>query len=182
MKIQVIYSSLSGCTKKLAQGIYDGLGDVEKSIHDLAEGEPALDGDILLLGYWVDKGGPNAQMKAFMDTLEGKTVGIFCTLAYWADAAHGIASLTAGIDAVKEKNTVIGSYVCNGHISDKMIQSFRSNPTGHHSATPEAELRWKLMENHPTPAEIALGAERFRERVELYGMFQENKLTFRSIV
>ena len=182
MKIQVIYSSLSGCTKKLAQGIYDGLGDVEKSIHDLAEGEPALDGDILLLGYWVDKGGPNAQMKAFMDTLEGKTVGIFCTLAYWADAAHGIASLTAGIDAVKEKNTVIGSYVCNGHISDKMIQSFRSNPTGHHSATPEAELRWKLMENHPTPAEIALGAERFRERVELYREFQENGLKFPSIL
>lgn len=29
MKIQVIYSSLSGCTKKLAQGIYDGLGDAE---------------------------------------------------------------------------------------------------------------------------------------------------------
>ena len=76
MKVQVIYSSLSGCTKKLAQGIYDGLGDVEKSIHDLAEGEPALDGDILLLGYWVDKGGPNAQMKAFMDTLEGKTLSL----------------------------------------------------------------------------------------------------------
>ena len=50
MKIQVIYSSLSGCTKKLAQGIYDGLGDVEKSIHDLAEGEPALDSDILQIG------------------------------------------------------------------------------------------------------------------------------------
>ena len=70
MKIQVIYSSLSGCTKKLAQGIYDGLGDAEKSIWDLADGTPVLDGDILLLGYWVDKGGPNAQMKAFMDKLE----------------------------------------------------------------------------------------------------------------
>lgn len=183
MKVQVIYSSLGGCTKKLAQGIYDGLGDVEKSIHDLAEGEPALDGDILLLGYWVDKGGPNAQMKAFMDKLEGKTVGVFCTLAYWADAAHGTGSLTAGIDAVKEKNTVIGGYVCNGHISDKMIESFRNSPRdSHHSATPESELRWKLMAAHPTAAEIALGAERFRERVELYGMFQENKLTFRSIV
>lgn len=182
MKIQVIYSSLSGCTKKLAQGIYDGLENVEKSIWDLADGEPAPDGDILLLGYWVDKGGPNAQMKAFMEKLEGRTVGVFCTLAYWADAAHGAASLTAGVDAVKEKNTVIGSYVCNGHISDKMIQAFRSNPTGHHSATPEAELRWKLMENHPTPAEIALGAERFRERVTLYRAFQEQGLTFQSIL
>lgn len=182
MKVQVIYSSLSGCTKKLAQGIYDGLGDVEKSIHNLADGEPTLDGDVLLLGYWVDKGGPNAQMKAFMDKLEGKTVGVFCTLAYWADAAHGTGSLTAGIDAVKEKNTVIGGYVCNGHISEKMIEAFRSNPSGHHSATPESELRWKLMAAHPTDAEIALGAERFRERVALYGMFREKKLPFRSIV
>ena len=73
--------------------------------------------------------------------------------------------------------------MCNGHISDKMIEFFRNSPRdSHHSATPESELRWKLMAAHPTAAEIALGAERFHERVELYGMFQENKFTFRSIV
>lgn len=38
------------------------------------------------------------------------------------------------------------------------------------------------MESHPTPAEIALGAERFRERAALYREFQENGLKFTSIL
>ncbi len=154
MKIQVIYSSLSGSTKRLAQGIFDGLESSEKSIHDLAEGVPELTGDLLILGYWVDKAGPNEEMKAFMATLEGKTVGIFCTLAYFVDSTHGMQSLTNGIDLVKEKNTVLGSFVCNGALAPNLIEKFRSGGAGPHSATPDKELRWDLMKDHPTAAEI----------------------------
>ena len=82
MKVQVIYSSLSGCTRRVAEGIYNALQVQDKSLHDLAQGEPVLDGDVVLLGYWVDRGGPNAQMKAFMEKIEGKKVSVFCTLAY----------------------------------------------------------------------------------------------------
>lgn len=93
MKVQIIYSSLSGCTRKVAEGIYHSLIGVDKSIHDLKDGEPVLNGDILLLGYWVDKGGPNEQMHAFLEKLKGRTVGIFCTLAFYADSEHGYQSL-----------------------------------------------------------------------------------------
>ena len=96
MKVQIIYSSLSGCTRRLAEGIFDALTVEDKELYDLAAGAPALDGDVMLLGYWVDKGGPNAAMKAFMETIEGKNVGVFCTLAYWADSAHAHAALAAG--------------------------------------------------------------------------------------
>ncbi|OOO00751.1 MAG: hypothetical protein ATN35_00070 [Epulopiscium sp. Nele67-Bin004] len=77
MKVQVIYSSLTGSTKKLAEGIFEGLNCDNKSIHDLKEGEPILDGDIILLGYWVDKGTANRQMIDFMETIKGKVVGVF---------------------------------------------------------------------------------------------------------
>ena len=70
MKVQIIYSSLSGCTRRLAEGIFDALTVEDKELYDLAAGTPALDGDVVLLGYWVDKGGPNAAMKAFMETIE----------------------------------------------------------------------------------------------------------------
>ena len=111
MKVQIIYSSLSGCTRKVAEGIYHSLTGVDKSIHDLKDGEPVLDGDILLLGYWVNKGGPNEQMHAFLEKLKGKTVGIFCTLAFYADSEHGYQSLKKGVDLAAQKNTVIGSFV-----------------------------------------------------------------------
>ena len=136
MKVQIVYSSLSGCTRRLAEGIFDALTVEDKELYDLAAGAPALDGDVVLLGYWVDKGGPNAAMKAFMETIEGKNVGVFCTLAYWADSAHAHAALAAGAALVKEKNRVLGGYVCNGAMSQAMIDRFRANgasvPTAPH--------------------------------------------------
>ena len=111
MKVQVIYSSLSGQTKKVAQAVFDAIVADNKTLHDLKDGEPTLDGDILLLGYWVDKGGPNAEMKALLSKIQGKAVGIFCTLGYYADSSHAQKSLCAGIDLVKEQNILLGSYV-----------------------------------------------------------------------
>ncbi len=182
MKVQVVFSSLSGCTKKVAQGIFDSLEGVEKSIHDLKDGAPKLDGDIILLGYWVDRGGPNEEMKELLSQIKEKAVGLFCTLGYYADSEHAQKSISAGVNMVNENNTVIGSYVCNGTLSPDMIAKFRqAGGAGPHAATPEKEIRWKIMESHPTQAEIALAAERFNERVELYKQFKEQGLKFTSI-
>ena len=181
MKVQVIYSSLTGCTERVAKAIWNGL-DTDKSIHNLSDGAPVLDGDIILLGYWVDKGGPNHEMMEFLKTIQNKAVGIFCTLGYYADSVHAQQSVQAGIDCVKENNAVIGSYVCNGALSPEMIAAMRKGGSGPHAATPQKEIRWKIMENHPTPAECALAAERFRERVELYQCFREQNLEFTSIL
>ena len=182
MKVQIVYSSLSGCTRRLAEGIFDAMAVDTKELYDLAAGTPELDGDVVLLGYWVDKGGPNAAMKAFMETIEGKNVGVFCTLAYWADSAHAHAALAAGAALVKEKNRVLGGYVCNGAMSQAMIDRFRAAGTsGPHSASPASEARWALLKGHPTEAEIALAAERFGERIRLLETLQSQGLEYASI-
>lgn len=181
MKVQVIYTSLSGCTRRLAEGIYAGIESEEKTIHDLQDGEPTLDGDVILLGYWVDKGGPNQKMKEFMVKVKDKKVGVFCTLAFWADSAHGQESLHNGIALVQENNTVIGGYVCNGSISQAMIDTFRQNRGGPHSATPSSEARWEVMREHPTSTEIALAAERFNERLRLLRKLNDLDIAFSSI-
>lgn len=183
MKIQVIFSSLSGNTKKLAQGIFDGLKNSNKSLHDLSEGVPVLDGDIILLGYWVDKGGPNNQMKEIMKQINNKVVGVFCTLAYFVDTTHGRNSLVNGIDELKENNTILGSYVCNGKLSDALIERFRKAPVGEvHSANKQSEIRWEIMKDHPTKLDIALAVERFNERIKLYELFSKDNLEYKSLI
>lgn len=181
MKVQVIYLSLSGCTRRLAAGIYDGLNAQSKSIHDLGNGEPVLDGDVLLLGYWVDKGGPNEQMKAFMEKVEGRRVGVFCTLGFWADSAHAQESLRRGAEALQKRNTILGGYVCNGALSQRMIDAFRARTSGPHSATPASEARWAVMKDHPTDNEIALAVERFNERLALLERLDEQGVEYASI-
>lgn len=183
MKVQIIYSSLSGKTKRLAEAISAGITEADTwTLHNLKDEEPELDGDIILLGYWVDKGGPEKKMQEFMKKVSGKAVSIFCTLGFYADSAHANQSVNAGIDIVKKNNTIIGSYVCNGALSEQIIEMFRKNGTqGTHSASPENEIRWSIMASHPTKAECELGAERFRERIEIYRQFQEKGLPFKSI-
>ena len=87
------------------------------------------------------------------------------------------------MNLLKDKNTILGSYVCNGAISDQIIAMFRrAGGAGPHSATPESEIRWEILKNHPTQAEMALGLERFNERLEILRRFQAQGLEFRSIV
>ncbi len=178
MKVEVVYASMSGSTRKLAQGIYDALSGCDKRIVDLAHEQPDSDADVLLLGYWVDKGAPCERIKQFMSTVSGKYVGVFCTLGYYCDTAHARAALDAGIDAVKDNNTILGSYICNGAMNSALIERFRARG----AATPQNELRWQLFAEHPTQAEIALAGERFNERIELLRMFQSHGLEFTSIM
>lgn len=180
MKVQVIYSSLTGCTKRLATAIFNGLNVAEKSIHDLKNGAPTLDGDIILLGYWGISASPNDEMKAFLQTVHGKVVGIFCTLGYYADSAHARETLEAGLNLVKDDNEVIGAYVCNGAVSQTLIDG--QGKDGIHTPTEQKEIRWEMIKSHPTKAECALAVERFNERIQLYTRCKELNIPFSSIL
>ncbi len=180
MKVQVIYSSLTGCTQKVANAIFEGVDAEEKSIHALKDGTPVLDGDIILLGYWGISGGPNDEMKELLKKVKGKAVGIFCTLGYYADSVHARQTVEAGLDLVKEHNEIIGSFVCNGAVSQALIDG--QGKGGNHTPTEQKEIRWEIIKDHPTAAECALAAERFRERIKLYRRCKELNIKFSSIL
>ena len=180
MKVQIIYASRTGCTKRLAESIYEGIPGENKSIHNLAEGIPALDGDIILAGYWGIAGGPDKETKAFLSSLQGKAVGIFCTLGYYADSDHGRTTLKAGFDLVKEHNEIIGGFVGNGAVASSLKKG--QGKDGSSAPTEQKELRWEMVRDHPTKAECALAAERFRERIALYEKCRELGIPFQSVV
>ncbi len=80
MKILVAYSSKTGNTKKLAAGIYSLLKrdveDLDISICKMSNAKDLDAYDTILVGYWVDKGGPNKEATKFLSSLKGKRVGI----------------------------------------------------------------------------------------------------------
>lgn len=167
MKVLVTYSSKTGNTKKLADGIFEGLGEIEKSIFPMSEVNSLEDYDIILAGYWVDKGGPNEEAKKFLEKIENKKVGLFATLAFWPDSEHGYNSILNGEKLVKEKNHIIGKYICQGKIDEKMVELFEKMPEGNpHKPTPEKRKRYKISANHPSVADIEVAKEMFRERIE----------------
>lgn len=174
MKISIVYSSLSGCTRKVAEALYEGLAElpyVERSLADVTTKPDVSDADIVCFGYWVDKGGPNEKAAEWFSSVHGKRVFVFSTLAYNVDSKHGFEAGWKGVElAESQGNEVIGHFTCNGHLSDSLIQRFKrmaaEGKDSRHAFTPEKGIRYEIMASHPTAAELALGAERLRERVE----------------
>ena len=97
MKILVTYSSKTGNTKKLAEGIFEGLGEMDKSIAPMSEAVDIDGYDIILAGYWVDKGGANQEAAEYLEKISGKKVGLFATLAFWPDSEHAYKSILASV-------------------------------------------------------------------------------------
>ncbi|MGF7145225.1 flavodoxin [Anaerotaenia torta] len=167
MRVLVTYSSLTGNTKRLAEGIYEGIAADSKEIMPMKEVTGTDSYDVVLAGYWVDKGGPNEEARAFLEKLEGKKVGLFATLGFWPDTEHGWNSLINGENVIKEKNKVIAKYVCQGKLSEKIIAMFEKLPADNpHAINDEKRRRYEVAQNHPSPLDIAHGAELFRERLK----------------
>lgn len=169
MNVLVTYSSKTGNTKKLAEGIFEELEkiNVKKDILPMKEVANLENYDIILAGYWVDKGGPNEEAKKFLEKIENKKVGIFATLAFWPDSEHAYNAILNGEKLIKDKNHVIGKYICQGKIDEKLIEVFEKMPEGNpHRPTPEKRKRYKLSANHPSKSDISVAAEMFRERIE----------------
>jgi len=166
MNVLVTYSSLTGNTKRLAEEIYEGIEGSSKTLLPMKEVENTDGYDVVLVGYWVDKGGPNHEAAKFLEALKDKKVGLFATLGYWPDTEHGWSSLINGENLVKEHNKVIGKYVCQGKLSEKIISMFEKLPEDNpHAITDEKRRRYAIAQNHPSEADIRHGAELFRERL-----------------
>lgn len=171
MKTLITYSSQTGNTKKLAEGIYKHINKNNKfdlDIMPISEVENIKEYEVILIGYWVDKGGPNKEAALFMEKISNKKIGIFATLGAYPDSRHAFESLVAGEDLIKENNEVIGKYICQGSVSPKLINYFKTlGPDNHHSISEEKLKRYKIAELHPNEIEMQSAAILFEERLSI---------------
>ena len=109
MEARVIYSSLTGNTRRLAQAMARALGVTAQRARDVR----TLDGaDLLLLGSGVYAGRPGRAMARLLcrsETLSGVKVALFATYGGSPDHLERMAR------AVEEKGAqVIGRFSCRG--------------------------------------------------------------------
>ena len=93
MKSIVLYSSLTGNTKQVAEAITSVLPagtpcvDMKQLPADLA------DYDLVVAGFWVDRGTANAEARKVLETLNNKHVAIFATCGVPTQMPHARESL-----------------------------------------------------------------------------------------
>lgn len=167
MKILVTYSSLTGNTKKLAEAIHENLLQADKTILPMKEVVEVDQYDVVLAGGWADKGTFNKEANEFIAGLKNKKVGLFGTLGFWSDSDHCQNILKNVKELLDESNTFVARFMCQGPLSDQIIERFKALPEGNpHAITPEKLRRYEIGRRHPSKADMAAACELFNERLE----------------
>ena len=160
MKILLTYSSKTGNTKKVAEAIAETLA--VKAI-PVEENPSPADYDLVVAGFWVDRGSADAKMKTYLGTLTRQKVAIFATLGAEADTEHAHNCLENGASLLGEGCEVVGQFICQGKVSDEMVGMMKKMfPAGHpHAMTPERLARIEKASTHPDAADLAAAQNYF---------------------
>ncbi len=155
MQTLVVYSSKTGNTKMVAEAIFSIMpeGTVFSAVEDAPDPQNF---DFLCLGFWVDRGGPDAAMATYMERVTGKQVGLFGTLGAWPDSDHAHKCIAKAREMMAS-NTVLGTFLCQGKIEPKLLVSMKKMRTKQsaHPMTEERRARIEEAKKHPDEADCA---------------------------
>lgn len=165
-KSLVVYSSVTGNTKKVAEAIAEALAP-DCDIHKV-EDNPAIEGyDLVAVGYWVDKGTADAKAIKYLKSIKNAKVAIFATLGAEPDSQHAKDSLKKGRELLDSSNEVVGEFICQGKIDPKIIEfmakHFGTSGKGFHVVDEKRKQRHAQASTHPDEQDLANAKAVFSE-------------------
>lgn len=169
MKALVVYSSLTGNTRSVAEAVLAvmpegaGLFSVEEA--------PEPDGyDFLALGFWVNRARPDPRMLRYMEKIKGKNVALFGTLAAWPGSDHALET-ARNAGAALEGNRVLGCFLCQGRLEQARFEAAMSGARKDekHPMTPERRARLLEAACHPDERDFERARQAFRRFLAMTG-------------
>ncbi len=108
-KYAVLYSSKTGNTKQLADVLTGLLGNQCRQ-EAITPNMPVPEEEILLIGYWVDKGTCPEEVDQLLQALEGKQILFFATAGFGQTADY-FKRIASGVEQkVSQSNRILGSF------------------------------------------------------------------------
>ncbi|AJQ26557.1 flavodoxin family protein [Pelosinus fermentans] len=154
MQTLVVYSSLTGNTKKVAEAIYEVFG-ARAALFPVETAPAPTNYDFVIVGFWVDKGTADKKAQEYLKTIQDKPVALFATLGAYPDSEHAASSLKNAAAFLDVSNQLVGTFICQGKIDPKLIEQFKNMPGNHpHAATPERMERYKKAASHPDSSDL----------------------------
>ena len=162
-KYAVVYDSMTGNTKMLADEIEKIMGKNECTYFGTAEACSAdLSADIVFAGFWTDKGDCSEKMAGFLEKLENQNIFLFGTAGF-GGAEEYFQKILEKVEAhLPEGNRLAGSYMCQG----KMPESVKKRYEAMQEQDPENVKIKMMIENfdralsHPDQRDLDRLAEK----------------------
>lgn len=156
MKGLIVYSSLSGNTKKIAEAIAEVTEDSElisvKEFHT----SMLANFDLFYIGYWVDKGDCDAAAQRLLAQLKEQRIVLFGTLGA-AEQTDYYTMVKQHVEAHVAHCHILGHFLCQGAVGEAVIERYRTMLAQH----PEDEHMKQQVANyengksHPDEQDLA---------------------------
>ena len=121
MKSIVIYSSLTGNTKQVAEAITSVL-PADTLCVSMKELPPDVSSyDLVFAGFWVDKGTANKEARDVLGILHNPHIALFATAGVPPQMAHAKESLINAANCLPDGIEPVGTFICQGKLDPKVI-------------------------------------------------------------
>ena len=139
-RYSIIFSSLTGNTKLLADTIHEALQE-ETCDYFGEKGAEEPVSELLYIGFWTDKGNADKDTLELLSGLKNKMIFLFGTAGFGGSEEYFQKVLGNVRQAVDESNVIVGEYMCQG----KMPQSVR-----------ERYVKMKEQPEHPANVDMLI--------------------------
>lgn len=126
MKYMIVYSSNTGNTEIIAEAIKDALGENSCIYCGKPHGILTQDAEIIFVGFWVSRGSCSEEIKKYLETLENKKIFLFGTAGFGGSETYFETILTGVKDYISKSNTIMGSFMCQGKMPDKVLERYQN--------------------------------------------------------
>jgi flavodoxin I len=134
MKYYMFASSATGNTQLLADTLDKELTE------DIKVDDPA-EADLVLAGFWTDKGNADKNSRKFLKSLKNCKVFLFGTAGFGDSQTYFDGILDIASANMSDSNEIVGSFMCQG----KMPQSIRDEYNRLKEVVPDQGAHYDLM-------------------------------------
>ncbi|MBR1761636.1 MAG: flavodoxin [Schwartzia sp.] len=152
----VVYSSVTGNTKKVAEAFCEAVGGTLAAVEDAKMPEGF---DAVAVGYWLWRGGPDPKTAAYLSKLSGVNVALFETHAAENRSEHSVTAFARAAACLGKNCRVLNVFECQGQVPEQ-VREKRAKLEAEKSKDPHAKAQgWKTSVGHPGEADLAAAKE-----------------------
>lgn len=175
----IVYSSVTGNTKQIAEAIYNGFNEGEADIYAVKDNFNLADYDNIAVGYWLTRGEPDKKVQELLAKLNNKTVILFQTQGAELNSEHSITAFARAASYLGDNCKVLGTFASQGKINPVMLERRKNaDKNDPHAATPRNLERWQKASMHPNEEDFSRArafVEAMKRKISLRGKYLNMK-------
>lgn len=148
-KWAVIYSSVTGNTKQVAEAIAEAAGEADVIRVQDAGGVDLSQYEVVALGYWLRLGQPDAMMLKYLPQVHDATVVFFQTHGTEKNSEHAVTAYARAGYHLGNGCDILGTFGCQGRINPALIEKRKASGPDDPHGGPHSAARWAKAANHP---------------------------------